>query len=222
MSEKMILTLAIIGGTGELGPGLAARWAGAGYRVVIGSRKAKKAQRIAAELNESLGIETIMGLENAEAASLADICILTVKANAHEAIVDQLKGVLNGKIVVDTTARVDFKNPQPPAPPAAARLAQDELGSEARVVAAFQTVPAHRLREELDQPLDLDVLVCSDDQEAAQEVMKLAEGAEMRAYYAGELDNAITLEGISALLISLNKYYDSKTATFTVSGLNAG
>ncbi len=222
MSEKMILTLAIIGGTGKLGPGLAMRWAGAGYRVVIGSRKAKKAQRIAAELNEALGIETIVGLENAEAASLADICILTVKANAHEAIVDQLKGILNGKIVVDTTARVDFKNPQPPAPPAAARLAQERLGSEARVVAAFQTVPAHRLRDDLDQAPDLDVIVCSDDQEAAQEVIKLAEGAGMRAYYAGELDNAITLEGISALLISLNKHHDAKTATFTVSGLNTG
>jgi len=222
MSEKMILTLAIIGGTGKLGPGLAMRWAGAGYRVVIGSRKAEKAQRIAAELNEALGIETIVGLENVEAASLADICILTVKANAHEAIVDQLKGALNGKIVVDTTARVDFKNPQPPAPPAAARLAQERLGSEARVVAAFQTVPAHRLREDMDQPLDLDVLVCSDDPEAAQEVIKLAEGAEMNAFYAGELDNAITLEGISALLMSLNKNHDSKTATFKVSGLNAG
>jgi len=221
MSEKMIFTLAIIGGTGKLGPGLAARWAGAGYRVVIGSRKAEKAQRIAAELNESLGIETIMGLENAEAASLADICILTVKASAHEAIVDQLEGVLKGQIVVDTTARVDFKDPQPPTPPSAARLVQDRLGSEARVVAAFQTVPAHQLRENLDQPLDLDVLVCSDDLEAAQEVIKLAEGADMRAFYAGGLDNAIVLEGISALLISLNKHQEVKTATFKVSGLNA-
>jgi NADPH-dependent F420 reductase len=222
MSEKMILTLAIIGGTGKLGPGLAARWAGVGYRVVIGSRKADKAQRIASELNEKLGIETIVGLENTEAASLADICILTVKASAHEAIVDQLKGVLDGKIVVDTTARVDFKDPQPPAPPAAARLAQEKFGSEVRVVAAFQTVPAHRLSEDLDQPLDLDVLVCSDDLEAAQEVIKLAEGAEMNAFYAGGLDNAITLEGISALLINLNKHHDVKTATFKVSGLNAG
>ncbi|MCJ7825230.1 MAG: NADPH-dependent F420 reductase, partial [Anaerolineales bacterium] len=201
MSEKMILTLAIIGGTGKLGPGLAMRWAGAGYRVIIGSRKTEKAQRIATELNEALGIETIVGLENAEAASLADICILTVKAEAHEAIVDKLKGVLNGKIVVDTTARVDFKDPQPPAPPAAARMAQERLGSEARVVAAFQSVPAHRLRDDLDQPLDLDVLVCSDDWEAAQEVIKLAEGADMNAFYAGGLDNAITFEGLSALLI---------------------
>ena len=222
MSEKMILTLAIIGGTGKLGPGLAARWAGAGYRVVIGSRKAEKAQRIAAELNEALGIETIVGLENAEAAAMADICILTVKASAHEAIVNHIKDVLKGKIVVDTTARVDFKDPQPPAPPAAARLAQERFGSEARVVAAFQTVPAHRLRDDLDQPLDIDVLVCSDDREAAQEVIKLAEGADMKAFYAGALDNAITLEGISALLISLNKHHDAKTATFRVSGLNAG
>ena len=222
MSEKMILTLAIIGGTGKLGPGLAARWAGAGYRVVIGSRKADKAQRIAAELNEALGIETIGGLENAEAAAMADICILTVKESAHEAIVNHIKDVLKGKIVVDTTARVDFKDPQPPAPPAAARLAQERFGSEARVVAAFQTVPAHRLSEDLDQPLDIDVLVCSDDLEAAQEVIKLAEGAGMKAFYAGALDNAITLEGISALLISLNKHHDAKTATFRVSGLNAG
>ncbi len=222
MSEKMILTLAIIGGTGKLGPGLAARWAGVGYRVVIGSRKAEKAQRIAAELNEALGIETIVGLENAEAAAMADICILTVKASAHEAIVNHIKDVLKGKIVVDTTARVDFKDPQPPAPPAAARLAQEQFGSESRVVAAFQTVPAHRLRDDLDQSPDIDVLVCSDDREAAEEVIKLAEGAGMNAFYAGGLDNAITLEGISALLISLNKHHDTKTATFKVSGLNAG
>ena len=222
MSEKMILTLAIIGGTGKLGPGLAARWAGAGYRVIIGSRQAEKAQGIASELNEALGIETIVGLENAEAASLADICILTVKASAHEAIVDQLEGVLKGQIVVDTTARVDFKDPYPPSPPSAAGFVQDRLGSEARVVAAFQTVPAHRLREDMDEPLDLDVLVCSDDLKAAQEVMKLAEGAGMNAYYVGGLVNAITLEGISALLISLNKHHDVQTATLKVSGLDAG
>lgn len=221
MSEKMILTLAIIGGTGKLGPGLAMRWASAGYRVVIGSRKVEKAQRIAAELNEALGIETIMGLENKEAVTLADICILTVKADAHEAIVKQLKGVLNGKIIVDTTARVDFKDPKPPAPPSAASLAQEKFGTEARVVAAFQTVPAHRLTENLDQPLDLDVLVCSDDRDAAQEVMMLAEGADMKAFYAGGLDNSITLEGISALLINLNNAHDSKTASFKVSGLSA-
>jgi NADPH-dependent F420 reductase len=222
MSEKMILTLAIIGGTGKLGPGLAARWAGAGYRVIIGSRQAEKAKGIASELNEALGIETIGGLENAEAASLADICILTVKASAHEAIVDQLEGVLKGKIVVDTTARVDFKDPCPPSPPSAAGFVQDRLGSESRVVAAFQTVPAHRLREDMDEPLDLDVLVCSDDLKAAQEVMKLAEGAGMNAYYVGGLVNAITLEGISALLIHLNKHHDVQTATLKVSGLDAG
>jgi hypothetical protein len=189
--------------------------------VVIGSRKAKKAQRIATELNETLGIETIMGLENSEAVALADICVLTVKASAHEAIVQQLKEVLSGKIVVDTTARVDFKDPKPPAPPSAASLAQEKFGAEARVVAAFQTVPAHRLKENRDQPLDLDVLVCSDDRDAAQEVMMLAEGAGMKAFYAGGLDNAITLEGISALLINLNNAHDSKTASFKVSGLSA-
>lgn len=219
MAEKMILTLAIIGGTGNLGPGLAKRWAQAGYRVLIGSRQAKKAEKVAEEINQELSMEGIVGYQNVEAAKQADIVVLTVKATAHEAIVESLKDVVDGKIVIDTTARVDFRSPAPPAAPGAAEMAQKTFGSGAKVVAAFQTVPAHRLSAEASGPLDLDVLVCSDDMPAAEEVIKLVRAAGMHGYYAGELENAIVIEGLTSLLISMNKHYGSKTATIAVRGL---
>ncbi len=215
----MILTIAILGGTGNLGPGLALRWASAGYKILIGSRQAEKAQGVAAELNEILGGDSIDGLENRQAAKNADICILTTKASAHQAAIQSLKGALQGKILVDTTARVDFRDPKPPEPPSAARLAQEALGSDARLVAAFQTIPASALRKNLEQPLDMDVLVCSDDVTAAEEVIKLIEGAKLNAYYAGGLDNSIILEGLVAILISTNRHYQSKTGSFQVSGI---
>jgi NADPH-dependent F420 reductase len=220
MSEKLILTLALVGGTGKIGPGLAMRWAQAGYRVIIGSRQAEKAQGVADELNEKLGIESIQGMQNSDAVENADIAVLTVKQDGHEATVKSLKDVLRGKIVVDTTARVDFRDPNPPEAPAAARYAQDEIGPEARVVAAFQTVPAHRLKEDIDQPLDLDVLICSDDIEAADEVIKLVEGAGLKGYYAGGLDNAIVVEGLTALLIAMNKHYETKKASVRITGVS--
>ncbi len=219
MSDKLILTLALVGGTGKLGPGLAMRWAQAGYRVIIGSRQAEKAQGIADELNEKLGIESIQGMENRAAVQNADIAVLTVKQNAHQATVESLKDVLSGKVVVDTTARVDFRDPKPPAAPSAPREAQKMIGPEARVVAAFQTVPAHRLQEDIEQPLDLDVLVCADDDDAADEVIKLVEGAGLNGFYAGDLDNALVVEGLTALLIAMNKHYETKKASIRIAGV---
>jgi NADPH-dependent F420 reductase len=219
MSDKLILTLALVGGTGKLGPGLAMRWAQAGYRVIIGSRQAEKANGVAEELNDKLGIESIQGMENQAAVASADIAVLTVKQDAHEATVSSLKDVLAGKIVVDTTARVDFRDPKPPEAPSAPRYAQDQIGPEARVVAAFQTVPAHRLKEDIDQPLDLDVLVCSDDVEAANEVIKLVEGAGLNGFYAGDLDNALVVEGLTAILIAMNKHYETKKASIRIAGV---
>lgn len=219
MSDKLIITLALVGGTGKIGPGLAMRWAQAGYRVIIGSRKAEKAKRIADELNGELGIESIKGMENRDAVANADMAVLTVKQDAHEATVKSLKDVLKGKIVVDTTSRVDFRDPQPPEPPSAARNAQDEIGPEAKVVAAFQTVPAHRLKEDVEQPLDLDVLVCADDVDAAEEAIKLVEGAGLNGYYAGDLDNAVVVEGLTAILIAMNQHYDTKKASIRITGV---
>lgn len=211
-------TLAILGGTGKEGPGLALRWAHAGYPIIIGSRQAEKAEATAFELNSRLGAGLVQGLENRQAATQADICILTVMQSAHEAALDSIKDVVQGKILVDTTARVDFRDPRPPAPPSAASLAQERLGPGVRVVAAFQNVPASTLKKNIGESLDVDVLVCANDVEAAKEVIHLAEAGGMRGYYAGGLENALVVEGLTCLLISLNKHYGGH-ASIRVTGI---
>jgi NADPH-dependent F420 reductase len=212
-------TIAILGGTGKEGPGLALRWAMAGYQVIIGSRQHEKAQATADELNNILENDSIQGYENGEAARKADICVLTVVHSAHEPAIKSLKDDLRGKILVDATARVDFRNPLPPAPPSAARLAQSVLGDQVRVVAAFQNVPADALRKNLDQPLVEDVLICADDPIDADKVSNLAASLGMNAYYAGNLDNAVVVEGLTSILISMNKHYGSRTGSIQISGI---
>ena len=219
MTPTPLPTIAILGGTGKEGPGLAQRWASAGYSIIIGSRQLDKAQATADELNAKLNIDTIRGMENGPAARAAHISVLTVVQAAHQSALQGLVDDLQGKILVDATARVDFRDPRPPEPPAAARLAQQILGAGVRVVAAFQNVPAHVLKRNLGQSLDTDVLVCADDLEAAKEVMRLAEAGGMRAYYAGNLDNALVVEGLTSILISLNKHYGVKTASIGITGL---
>jgi hypothetical protein len=218
-SSTPLPTIAILGGTGKEGPGLALRWLNAGYSIIIGSRQLEKAQATAASLNERFGAQRVIGLENGAAARQADLCVLTVVASAHQAALEGLKDDLQGKILVDATARVDFRDPRPPAPPSAARLAQQLLGPGVRVVAAFQNVPAHALVK-LDRPLETDVLVCADDPADADQVIELAQNGGMQAYYAGNLDNAIVVEGITSLLISINKRYGVKTATVNIAGLS--
>ncbi len=219
MASSNLPTIAILGGTGKEGPGLALRWAQAGYPILIGSRQAEKAEATAAEINQKLNITSVRGLENAAAARQADICVLTVVQSAHQAALEGLKEALQGKILVDATARVDFRDPRPPDPPSAARHAQNLLGPGVRVVGAFQNVPAHALKKNLDQPLDTDVLVCADDLDAAEQVIRLAEACGMRAYYAGNLDNALIVEGLTCLLISINQRYGIKTASIGITGV---
>jgi len=218
--DKSKPIIAVLGGTGKEGPGLAMRWATAGYQIIIGSRQEEKALRVAGELNEALGIDSIKGLQNADAARAADISVLTVVATAHQPAVESLKETLRGKILADATARIDFRDPKPPAPPAAAEIAQEILGDEVRVVGAYQNVPAHALKQNLGGSIDTDVLICSNDVDAAEQVIQLTEAAGMRAYYAGSLKNAITVEGLTALLISMNKYYRRKTASIGITGID--
>jgi len=212
-------TIAILGGTGKQGPGLALRWASRGYMVLIGSRELEKAQRIAAELNEQLGIETIKGFQNADAARRADISVLTVVHSAHRSALQDLKPSLQGKILVDATARVEFRDPKPPQSPSAGEVAQSILGPGVRVVAAYQNVPASALRKDLDESIHTDVLICSDDLDAAEEVIRLTEAAGMGAYYAGGLENAIVVESLTSLIIAMNKYYRGH-GTIRISGID--
>lgn len=212
-------TIAILGGTGKEGSALALRWASVEYKVIIGSRKTEKAQATAAELNKQLDKKKIIGMENSSAAKQADICVLTVVQEAHEPLLESLIDELQGKILVDATARVDFRDPRPPESPSAARIAQTILGSKVKVVGAFQNVPANLLKNDIDQTVHADVLVCSDDISAAQQVIHLAQDIGLRGYYAGGLDNAIVVEGLTSILISINKYYKGKTASISISGL---
>ncbi len=218
ISSKTHPIIAILGGTGKEGPGLALRWASAGYQIIIGSRQLEKAQAAAQEINSKLASSCVSGMENSAAARAADLCVLTVMQEAHMPALESVKEALVGKILVDATARVDFRDPKPPAPPSAARQAQDLLGPQVRVVAAFQNVPSHVLKKNLGKSLDADVLVCADDKEAARQVIQLAEDGGMRAYYAGGLDNAIVVEGITSLLISINQYYGVRTASVGILG----
>jgi len=211
-------TIAILGGTGNEGPGLALRWANAGYKIVIGSRQREKAETIAAELNQILGIETVIGMQNADAARAADISVLTVVSAAHQSALESLKDALQGKILVDATARLSFPNLKPPVPPAAAEIAQEILGPGVRVVGAFQNVPAHALRD-LEKPVPSDVLVCADDLEAAQQIIQLTQNGGMGAYYAGRLANAITVEGLTSMLSVMNKYHKAKSASISITGI---
>ncbi|MFZ2097469.1 MAG: NADPH-dependent F420 reductase [Anaerolineales bacterium] len=211
--------IAILGGTGKEGAGLALRWAAAGYKILIGSRQLEKAQSTAEKINRQLGIQTVNGLKNLDAAKQADICVLTVVHSAHLQALESVRGVLGGKILVDTTSRVDYRDPKLPVPPCAAQEAQNLLGQTVRVVAAFQNVPAKSLISNINSPINADVLVCSDNIPAAEQVIELANAAGMRGYYAGILANANIVEGMTTILINLNKHYGVINASIRVTGI---
>ena len=211
-------TIAILGGAGREGTGLALRWAKAGHQILIGSRSPERAAQAAADINAQVGLEAARGMDNAAAAHAGDIVVLTVPAEAQIPTLESVAPALAGKILVDATARVDSKNPKPPTGRPAARGAQELLGPDVRVVAAFQNVPAYALKR-LEIELASDVLVCGDEPDAKQQVIQLAEAAGMNAYDAGGLDNAVVVEGLTAIIISLNKQYKSKTGGIRVSGI---
>lgn len=218
MTENLS-TLAILGGTGKEGTGLGLRWARAGYPVIIGSRSAERAAEAAEAMNAQVGQGNVRGMSNEEAVLAGEIVVLTVPPEAQLATLESVKAQLQGKVLVDATARVDARNPRPPEGKASARLAQDLLGPGVRVVGAFQNVPAHALKQ-LDLELASDVMVTADDAEARAQVVVLAEAAGMRAYEAGGLDNGLVVEGLTALIIAMNKRYKSKTGGVRISGIN--
>jgi len=216
-------TVAIIGGTGNQGPGLALRWAKSGrYRVIIGSREALKAQIVAESLNTRLGEKVVEGMTNEAAAAAADIVVLTVPYSAHASTLESIRPQLRGKVLVDVTVPL-----QPPRvsrvyiPPGGSATAEAQalLGDEVRVVCAFQNVSATHLPR-LDEPFVCDVLVCGDDRDAKAEAIALAEAAGLRGLDAGPLQNAVVVEGLTPLLIGINKRYNVEGAGIQVTGLS--
>jgi len=214
-------TIAVIGGTGKEGKGLALRWANAGYEIIIGSRDAERAVMAAHELNATLGNTNVSGLDNAAAARTAEIVVLSVPYEAHAATLDMIADGTQGKILIDVTAPLDPENKKralhvPEG--SAAQAAQVKLGPSVRVVAAFQNISYTHLTD-LHEDLGCDVLVCGNDKEAKKQVIELAKAAGMAAFDAGPIENAMVAEGLTAVLININIAFKIKNAGIRVTGV---
>lgn len=213
MSEKLP-TLAILGGTGDLGTGLARRWAQAGYEVIIGSRTIDKAEVAATDLKNLMaerGVKnvSVRAADNLAAAQAADIVAMTVPFSHQKSTLESVREALQGKILIDVTVPLvppKVARVQLPPEGSAGQIAQALLGENVKVVSAFQNVAAHHLQEGMG--LDCDVLVCGDSKEARAEVIKLVEAAGMRGFHAGSGANAAAVEALTSLLIFINKQYD--------------
>ncbi len=215
------MKIAILGGTGREGTGLALRWAAAGEEVIIGSRDEGRAVAAADDLNQRLRKAAIRGASNRRAAEEGDVVVLTVPAVAHLATLKEVREAVRGKLVIDTTVSLD-----PDAPGrlnsanhrSALEEAQEFLGSGTKVVAAFQNI-SYRLLKDPDRAIDSDVLVCGDHPDARQLAMTLVEKAGLRALDAGPAHHARTIEGLTPLLLELNRRYKSKEAGIRITGL---
>ena len=213
-------TIAIIGGTGGLGSALAFRWGQSGYKIILGSRNEEKAKLSAGKLNNILDKESAKGMSNRDAANAAEIIVLTVPFSNHNAIVDEIIEVAQGKIVVDTTVPLvppKVSRVQLPEGGSVARLTQEKLGENVRVVSAFQTIAAAELAKGTSSGklscvnshsgLENEVLVCGNNVEARSCVISLVEAAGLKGWHAGPIENSVVSESLTPVLIFLNKRY---------------
>ncbi|HEY7954169.1 MAG: NADPH-dependent F420 reductase [Polyangia bacterium] len=207
------MRIAIIGGTGKEGRGLAIRWGRAGHTIVIGSRDAERARSCAAEL-AAAGHGAFEGDENLAAATSAELAVLTVPYAAHESTLGAIKPAMAGKVLIDVT--VPLRPPkvsrvQLPPGRAAALEAQALLGPETKVAAALHHV-SHAHLADPAATVRCDVLIATDDAHARQITLGLVRDLGLRGLDAGPLDNAIALESLTPVLIHLNKTYHSPGA----------
>lgn len=219
MSEA-ITTLAVLGGTGKEGKGLAFRWAKAGFKVIIGSRTPEKAHQAAEDINQMLNQDIVTGMDNVSAAEQADIAILTVPYSAHKSTLETVKDAVQGKIFIDVTVPlVPPKVTKVQMPPAgsAAQEAREILGEGVEVVDAFQSISYEHLMVEGEVPCD--VLVTGSSKEARTQVIKLVEAAGLIGWDAGPIENSVVIEGLTSILIYLNKQYGSTHAGIKITGV---
>jgi 8-hydroxy-5-deazaflavin:NADPH oxidoreductase len=214
-------TIAIIGGTGKEGKGLAYRWARAGYKVIIGSRVPEKALAAAAELRALAGDGVdIRGMENPEAAQAADVVVVTVPYSAHRGAFEAIKPVVQGKIVVDVTVPLvppKVSKVQMPAAGSAALEAYQILGEGAQLASAFQNISYEHLLK--DESVDCDVLVCGSSKTVRSAVLALVMAAGLIGFDAGPLENSVVVEGLTSVLIGINKQYDVQSAGIRITGV---
>ncbi|MBW5801223.1 NADPH-dependent F420 reductase [Halomonas elongata] len=214
------MSIAILGGTGPQGRGLALRFARAGIPVVIGSRDGTRAQSVADELNAQLGGDALIGGKALRDAVVAadEMAILAVPYSAHDATLEAIRDLLPGKILIDIVVPLadgDPKKVDMPAAGSATEAAQALLGEEIPVVGALHNVSAATLNQ-LDHPINCDVLVCGNDLAAKEKVIELIRRLDVAAYNTGPAVNARCIEAITPILIRLNI---SKKVPFTHAGI---
>lgn len=213
-------TIAIIGGTGELGAGLARRFAGIGLRVVLGSRSPDKARAVASDLCARDAGSRIEGVGNREAAGAGDVVVLAVPWASHDSTLREIESVVDGKILVDAVVPLvppKVSLAQLPAAGSAAVAAAKIVGDRARVVSAFHNVSARKLQS--DASLDCDVLVFGDDKDARGEVIRLATAIGLRGIDGGWLANSVAAEALTSVLIGINRRYQVDGAGIRITGL---
>jgi len=218
-------TIAIIGGTGKEGQGLAFRWVKAGYPVIIGSRnqeKANLAKAVITELLVSSGTKDFIleADENESAVKACDIAVLTIPYEFHDDTLMKLKNVLLGKYLLDVTV--------PLVPPKVSTITvppdgslglhtQLILGPEVKVITAFQNISFELLMK--DEPVQCDVLVCGVDKESRETGLRLVVDAGLIGWDAGPLENSIIPEGLTSVLIRINKQFGTHSAGIKITGV---
>ncbi len=219
MSTRTVI--AVLGGTGQEGSGLAFRWALHGHEVILGSRSEARAAAGAASLNVLLGGKaSVTGATNDAAAGAAEIVVLAVPYSAQRDTAESVRAHLEGKILVDVTVPLapPVDRVQLPGGESADLPLQRELGSGVKVVSAFQNVSAVHLKD-AGHEVDCDVLVCGDDRDARGKVVALAQDAGLRAWHAGALANSAAAEALTSVLIAINKHYKVKASGLRITGI---
>jgi 8-hydroxy-5-deazaflavin:NADPH oxidoreductase len=213
-------SIAVIGGTGPLGSGLARRLYAAGYAVVIGSRTAAKAEAAVAALASANGPGRLTGADNVAAAAQGEVVFLTVPWASQADILATIKPHLAGKLLVDTTVPLvppKVARVQLPSEHSAALAARAHLAGEARVVSAFHNVAAQKLAS--GEAIDCDVLVFGDDPKDREIVVKLAKAMGLDAVHAGPLANSVAAEALTSVLIGINRNYKVEGAGIRITGI---
>ncbi len=214
------MNIAILGGTGKEGAGLGARWALAGHSIIIGSRDEERAKAKAAEMRDRTHKLTIIGHSNVDAARLGDVVVIALPAVGLDATLRPLADACRGKVVVSTVVPLTFGGPRLFTPPAIGSSAEEaqSLLPEAKVVAAFHHIAAHELAE-TDHDIECDLLICGGDAGAKSVVTELGVSMGLRTLDVGALSNAGPIEGITAILATINRRYKLKNSGLKITGV---
>ena len=220
--EAKVGTIAIIGGTGAEGRGLATRFTDAGRGVIIGSRSPEKARLAAKDLEKRVPHARIAGMTNEQAAEAGDVIFVTVPYEALTEVTERLSGRVAGKVIVSTLVPIVYSSVgiySIPIKEGSAALEMQHLLPEAKVVAAFQTISAKDLVVP-DKELSCDVPVCSDYQDAKEAVMSLVKCVGgVRAIDGGPLENSRYVEGITVFLLNINRIYGGIRSGIKITGI---